>query len=270
MYTLTNKTNLKMEKILNQVLDLPQMINSKLPMNNFNSWVNDSEGSMACWVGKFYTVSALVVLIGSLLAVLSPIWTGGMGEGIDIVGNVLTMIIWAYAAFPISQVIRAAGNSLAESKSGIVNFIFKDLAIANIKLLGHVAALVALFGALAMTLSWATSLNISGDFATAWIDNINYAYALPMAAITEVTNGIVGLEFIGNILANDWTNWDPTMAAGAHWSWGGLMSVAWEYVGVIVVLAKLYVVLAFYHFFYGLISSLVNWIKSPYLPFKSN
>ncbi len=261
-----------MEKILNQVLDLPQMINSKLPMNNFNSWANDSEGSMACWVGKFYTVSALVVLIGSLLAVLSPIWTEGkgMGEGIDIVGNVLTMIIWAYAAFPISQVIRAAGNSLAESKSGIVNFIFKDLAIANIKLLGHVAALVALFGALAMTLSWATSLNISGDFATAWIDNINYAYALPMAAITEVTNGIVGLEFIGNILANDWANWDPTMAAGAHWSWGGLMSVAWEYVGVIVVLAKLYVVLAFYHFFYGLISSLVNWIKSPYLPFKSN
>lgn len=261
-----------MEKILNQVLDLPQMINSKLPMNNFNSWANDSEGSMAWWVGKFYTVSALVVLIGSLLAVLSPIWTEGkgMGEGIDIVGNVLTMIIWAYAAFPISQVIRAAGNSLAESKSGIVNFIFKDLAIANIKLLGHVAALVALFGALAMTLSWATSLNISGDFATAWIDNINYAYALPMAAITEVTNGIVGLEFIGNILANDWANWDPTMAAGAHWSWGGLMSVAWEYVGVIVVLAKLYVVLAFYHFFYGLISSLVNWIKSPYLPFKSN
>jgi hypothetical protein len=270
LYLQTNKTFLKMEKILNKVLDLPQMINAKLPMNNFNSWVTDSEGNMASWVGKFYTVSALVVLIGSLVAVFSPIWSGGMGEGVDIVGNVLTMLIWAYAAFPISQVIRSAGNSLAESKSGIVNFVFKDLAVANIKLLGHVAALVALFGALAMTLSWATSLNISGDFPTVWIDNISYAYALPMAAVTEVTNGVFGLDFIGSVLANDWTNWDPTMAAGAHWTWDGFMSVAWEYVGVIVVLAKLYVVLALYHFFYGLISSLVNWIKSPYLPFKSS
>lgn len=259
-----------MEKILNQVLDLPQMINSKLPMNTFNSWANDSEGNIASWVGKFYTVSALVVLIGSLITVLSPVWSGGMGEGLDIIGNLLTMVIWAYAAFPIAQVIRSTGDSLSESKSGIINFVFKDLAIANIKLLGHVAALVALFGALAMTLAWVTTLSISGDFATDWIANIDYAYGLPMAAVGELTNGLVGLEFVGNILANDWTNWDPTMAAGAAWSWEGLMSVAWEYVGVVVVLAKLYVVLAFYHFFYGLLSSFVSWVKSPYLPFKSN
>jgi hypothetical protein len=45
--------------------------------------------------------------------------------------------------------------------------------------------------------------------------------------------------------------------------------VAWEYVGVAVVLAKLYVVLAIYKFFYSIISSLVNFIKSPYLPFRS-
>jgi len=47
------------------------------------------------------------------------------------------------------------------------------------------------------------------------------------------------------------------------------MAVAWEYVGVVVILAKLYVVLAFYHFFYGLISSFVAWVQNPYLPFKS-
>mgnify|MGYP001565792626 CR=1 FL=1 len=258
-----------MKNFLNQVLDLPQMINSKLPMNNFNSLVSDSESGIASWVGKFYTVSALVVLVGSIIAVLSPIWSGGMGEGIDIVGSVLTIIIWVYAAFPISQVIRSAGDSLAESKSGIINFIFKDLAIANIKVLGHVAALVALFGAFAMTLSWVTSINISGDFATEWISNVDYAYALPMAALAELTNGIVGLEFVSNILVNDWSTWDPTLAAGGAWTWEGLMSVAWEYIGVVVVLAKLYVVLALYHFFYGLISSLVNWVQSPYIPFKS-
>lgn len=257
-----------MEKILNKLLDLPQLINSKLPGNTFNSMVQDSEGSISNWVGKFYRVSALVVLLTSLMMTLSPIWSGGMGENIDILANILSMLIWIYAAFPISQVIRSAGESLASSKNGIVDFIFKDLAIANIKVLGHVAALVALFSAFAMTLSWATSMNISGNYATEWISNIDYAYALPMAATAELTN-LLNLQFIGDILANDWTNWDPTMASGSAWSWNGLISVAWEYVGVAVVLAKLYVVLAIYKFFYGIITSLVNWIKSPYLPLKT-
>ncbi len=257
-----------MEKILNKLIDLPQLINSKLPGNTFNACVQDSEGNIPKWVGKFYSLSALVVLLASLTVTLSPIWSGGMGEKLDILANILSMLIWVYAAFPISQVIRAAGDSLASSKSGTVDFIFKDLALANIKVFGHVAALVALFGAFAMTLSWATSMNISGDYATAWISNIDDAYALPMAATAELTS-LLHLEFIGNILVNDWTNWDPTMAAGDAWSWDGLMNVAWEYVGVAVVLAKLYVSLAIYKFFYSIISSLVNWIKSPYLPFKA-
>jgi len=257
-----------MEKILNKVLDLPQMINSKLPGNTFNSWVQESEGNIPNWVGKFYKVSALVVLSTSLVVILSPLWSGGMGEKLDILANILSMLIWVYAAFPISQVIRSAGDSLASSKSGIIDFIFKDLAIANIKVLGHVAALVALFSAFTMTLSWITSINVSGDFGTEWIANIDYAYALPMAATAELAN-LLNLEFIGNILAKDWTNWDPTMAAGGAWSLDGFMSVIWEYVGVAVVLAKLYVSLAIYKFFYSIISSLVNWIKSPYLPFKS-
>lgn len=257
-----------MEKILNKVLDVPQLINSKLPGNIFNSWAQDSEGNIPNWVGKFYKVSALVVLLASLVVTLSPIWSGGMGEKLDILANILSMLIWVYAAFPISQVIRSAGDSLAASKSGMIDFIFKDLAIANIKVLGHVAALVALFSAFAMTLSWATSMNISGDFNTEWISNIDAAYALPMAATAELA-ALLNLEFIGDILSKDWTNWDPTMASGSAWSWDGLMSVAWEYIGVAVVLAKLYVVLALYKFFYSIITSLVNWIKSPFLPFKS-
>ena len=256
-----------MEKFLNKLFDLPQLINSKLPGNTFNSWVQESEGNIPSWVGKFYKVSALVVLVTSLVVVLSPIWSGGMGEGLGILANVLSMLIWVYAAFPISQVIRAAGDSLASSKSGIVDFVFKDLAITNIKVLGHVAAIVALFGAFAMTLSWVTSMNVSGDFGTGWVSNIGYAYTLPMAATAELAN-LLSLEFIGDILTQKWANWDPTMVAGDAWSMSGFYSVVWEYVGVAVVLAKLYVALAIYKFFYSIISSLVNWIKSPYLPFK--
>tara|TARA_B110000091_G_scaffold3914_1_gene3962 strand:- start:140 stop:916 length:777 start_codon:yes stop_codon:yes gene_type:complete len=257
-----------MEKLLNKLIDLPQTVNSKLPGNSFNAFVQDSEGNIPAWVGKFYKISALVVLLTSLIMVLSPIWSGGMGEKLEILANILSMLVWVYAAFPISQVIRTAGDNLAASKSSTIDFIFKDLAIANIKVLGHVAALVALFGAFAMTLSWLTTMNISGDFSTGWIDNVAYAYALPMAATAELTN-LLNLQFVGDILAKDWTNWDPTLASGSAWSWGGLMSVAWEYVGVVVILAKLYVVVAIYKFFYSIITSLINWLKSPYLPFRA-
>jgi hypothetical protein len=89
-----------------------------------------------------------------------------------------------------------------------------------------------------------------------------------MAATAELAS-LLNLQFISNILANDWANWDPTMASGNALSWDGLISVSWEYVGVVVVLAKLYVALAIYKFFYGIISSFVNFIKNPYLPFKS-
>ena len=194
-----------MEKFLNKLIDLPQLINSKLPGNTFNAGVQDSEGNIPKWVGKFYSISALVVLLASLMVTLSPIWSGGMGEKLDILANILSMLIWVYAAFPISQVIRSAGDSLAASKSGTIDFIFRDLAIANIKIFGHVAALVALFGAFAMTLSWANSMSISGDFAKGWIENINYAYALPMADTAELTN-LLNLSFIGDILAKDWAN----------------------------------------------------------------
>lgn len=257
-----------MEKILTQLFDLPKMINSKLPMNNFNSMVEDSEHNVANWTGKFYTVSALVILLTSLWYVLSPIWNGDMGEGSAIVGNVLSILIWVYAAFPIAQVVRSTGDSLTSSKSSIVDFIFRDLAVANIKLLGHVGALVALFGAICMTLTWATSLDVSGGVMTGWTDNIAYAYALPMAAVASLTE-LLNLGFVGGVLA-DWAAWDPTLTAGDPWSLSGLYAVLWGYVGVVAILAKLYVTLAIYYFFYGIISSLVTFIKSPYLPFKTS
>ena len=244
------------------------MINSKLPMNNFNSMVEGSENNVSKWAGNFYTVSALVILVTSLFYVLSPIWSGDMGEGAGILGNVLSMLIWVYAAFPIAQVVRSTGDSLAESKSGIVDFVFRDLAVANIKLLGHVGALVALFGAICMTITWATSLDVSGGFMTDWTTNIEYAYGLPMAAVASLTE-LLNLGFIGGVLA-DWSAWDPTLAAGEAWSVDGLYSVLWQYVGVVAILAKLYVTLAIYNFFYAIISSLVKWIKSPYLPFKTS
>ena len=55
-----------MEKIINQILDLPQMLNQKLPKNCFNEMMDNSEGSVSDWTGKIFKVGALVVLVGML------------------------------------------------------------------------------------------------------------------------------------------------------------------------------------------------------------
>ena len=42
-----------MEKIINQILDLPQMLNQKLPKNCFNEMMDNSEGSVSGWTEKY-------------------------------------------------------------------------------------------------------------------------------------------------------------------------------------------------------------------------
>jgi hypothetical protein len=63
-----------MEKIINLILDFPQMVNQKLPKNCFNEMMDNSEGSVSDWTGKIFRVGALVVLVGMLFSVIK---TGG-------------------------------------------------------------------------------------------------------------------------------------------------------------------------------------------------
>ena len=105
----------------------------------------------------------------------------------------------------------------------------------------------------------AVSPELMGGFA--------YAYALPIDA-TAAFMGMIGLEFVGNVL-NDWNAWSVVQDVTPQ-SLGGLVSVGWGYVEVALVLAQLYVALALYHFFWGILNTLFNWIKSPSLPFKSS
>ena len=123
-----------MEKIINQILDLPQMLNQKLPKNCFNEMMDNSEGSVSDWTGKIFKVGALVVLVGMVMSVVN----GGMDavNGADGLGKVaagLCTLILIYAAFPIAQVVRSAGDSLAASKKLYGRFLFKDFIVANIK-----------------------------------------------------------------------------------------------------------------------------------------
>ena len=65
-------------------------------------------------------------------------------------------------------------------------------------------------------------------------------------------------------------SWDITVDGALGYNLESFVAVAKEYIQVVIILANLYVALAFYHFFFGILSSLFNWIKSPYLPFKSS
>ena len=258
-----------MDNYVNQLLDLPKMVSNKLPGNVFNSMVDDSESSIAKWTGMFYRVAAFVLVVGAIYGLLSPLWDAdsSLGEGKDMIGGILSMLIFIYAVFPIAQVVRSTGDSLGSSSSSSVNFIFKDLVVANIKMIGHVMAIGALFGAIIMGLSWLTDLPMIGGVGMAFLDNVNAVWELPMNALSELT-GLLGLDFVSSVMS-DWMSWDVTMSAGDAWSWNGLIAIAWEVVGAALILAKLYVSLAVYHFMYGLVTTFVNWIKSPYLPFRA-
>ena len=258
----------KITNLIDQLLDLPKMVNEKLPSNNFNAMMDSSEGSIAGWTGTFYKYGAFVVLVGALYAVITGGIEGmGAAEGIGKAGAVLGMLVMVYAAFPITQVIRSAGDSLGSSKSGIVDFVFKDVVVANITVVGHVAALVALFTAINATIGWAIGADMGSAVSANLIEAVNYAYALPIDA-TAAFMGMIGLEFVGNVL-NDWNAWSVVQDVTPQ-SLGGLVSVGWGYVEVALVLAQLYVALALYHFFWGILNTLFNWIKSPSLPFKSS
>ena len=95
-----------------------------------------------------------------------------------------------------------------------------------------------------------------------------YAYALPIDA-TATFLEMVKLDFVGGVI-NDFFNWDLTGSTATGYTIDGIVAVGWEYAQVILVLAKLYLALAIYHFFYGIVSTLAKWIRSPFLPFKSS
>tara|TARA_Y100000746_G_scaffold34512_1_gene25884 strand:- start:154 stop:933 length:780 start_codon:yes stop_codon:yes gene_type:complete len=258
-----------MEKYLNMIIDFPKLVNDKLPMNCWNSCMDDSEGNLAKWAGEVFRVGAFVTLAYSLCATVSILWTGGMGEGAqEMVGSLLGMLLFAYAAFPIAQVVRSAGESVGSSKSDTVTLIFHDIPVATIKALGHILALVALFGALAAGVSAVTNgwLDMSGAANTDWTTNFDYWYSVPTDAMTALM-GLLGLEFVGGLIT-DFMSWSGYTTSESGYL-GGLIGAAWQFVNVAIILAQLYLTLAFYKFFWGILSTFFNFIKNPYLPFRN-
>ena len=60
----------KIKDIFNMVVDSPNVVNSKLPWNCWNSCMDDSEGNLAKWTGDFFRIGAFVMLAASLYAIV--------------------------------------------------------------------------------------------------------------------------------------------------------------------------------------------------------
>jgi hypothetical protein len=258
----------KIKDIFNMVVDSPNMVNNKLPWNCWNSCMNDSEGNIAKWAGEVFRVGAFVILVFSIIASVSGMIPGD--DGVNIMA-VLGGLVWIYVAFPIAQIIRDAGNSVASSTSDIITLFWHDIALATIRAWGYVTALVALVAALLGIISAVTlgNLDMTGSVDVSWLDNMDYFYALPASAMDALTN-MFGLEWVGERL-NDLWGWNITdgkAAADGTWA-GGLIFSLWGLVQVAVILLKLYVVLAIYKWIWTILNTLFKFIANPYLPFKS-
>ena len=84
-----------MENYVNQLLDLPKTVGEMLPGNSFNSMVDDSENNIAKWTGIIYKFGALVLVLGAVYGLISPLWDAdvSLGDGTDMIGAILGLLI---------------------------------------------------------------------------------------------------------------------------------------------------------------------------------
>lgn len=259
----------KVNELTNQLLDSPKMISEKLPWNNWTSCIEDSENRIAGWIGKVFQVLALASCIAILFGTLQTLWvnSGDMwhDETEVIICTILSILLWVCVAFPIAQIIRNTADSLSSSKSNTINLVFLDLPVAMIKMGGYILAMTALFSAISSLLSFITTLNI-GSVMSLSTTELTQMGSIGTAMLFEFLNEF-GFGGFGDMMIEMMAG--PNMGSGDAWTLEGAMGVFGSFISIVVILVNLYINVVIYQFLYGLVSTLVKWVKAPYLPFKS-
>ena len=62
---------MEIKNYFNKLLELPRMVNEKLPMNRWNSIVENSENSIPNWINTLFKLLALGLMLGSFLGGVS-------------------------------------------------------------------------------------------------------------------------------------------------------------------------------------------------------
>lgn len=258
-----------MENLIKTVTDVPKMAEGILQVNTINSTLNDVEGNASKWVGLSYQVASLVFLLCAVYNFIDPFIHDGLKDldGKDSAGVVLGSIIWLYAAFPMAQAIRNAGESLATSTEPILVFVFRDFILANIKLVGQLMALSALFMALTSLIHIAADIKMDYVSSSMNPEIINWIYNIPMTAASDFAY-FFGFENLADTMLKGMTSWQISHEGHVQ-SMSGLVEVGYAFCSVILILVNMYISIAIYSGLYGLGSTFLNFIKNPYWPVKS-
>jgi len=262
-----------MKKQMQLLLDLPGTVNQKMKSVAVNSEIDkfDSQEGVRSYVQTIYQWIALITLVVMEVTIIKAAYTFFTTDTSGIIvkiGSLLTALILIISAFPISQLIKTRGESLGSSHSGMVSFIFGDFVKTNIRLLGEIAAIGALFAAVNQTLGFVLDHSLFAASSTGLLDVLAPIYSAPMNVLHELLTA-VSLGVVSDLLHSA-TNFhlDSTGNYNGDFIWDAkdLIGLLGAYVNIIIGLAFMYVNLAIYGYLYNLMSSLIKWVSSPSIP----
>ena len=312
-----------MKNYFDYIFDLPQMVNQKLPRNNFNEMMNNSERSVYQWIGLVFKIVTILFLLQMLqssifggfkylsngsngfdesfvekitdeglesesddsyytITLENPNFNGedwdaedrekaelkvneaknaypsfyldmgdlnyeeiktkeeltinvGKNGGDDpgflgVIANLLSLLLFAYAAFPISQVVRNAGESVAKIQGDMLRFLFRDLALIIIRAAGYVLALTLLFAAFAGVISF-----VFGERLFMPDQFVEFTRMLELSISVD------------------------------SWSVDGLVELFSKFAAVLAVIIVTYISLPVWEYLYGLVVTLIKWMHTPIL-----
>jgi len=264
-----------MKQLFNSILDLPGMVNQRVMNARLNSEIDsfDSASGFGSHVKTLYQWF-------SILALLSIEWVvinGAMeyfqsdASGLSKVGSAITTLLLIYSAFPIAHIIRKHGESLGDGYSGMVNFIFRDFVLTNIRIVGESTAVAGFIGAVALTLSWAMDHDLYMGMSMGVLSILGNFGSMPMDGLAALL-GMLQLSMIADYMSSVM---NFSVGGGTHfggdftWWREDILTVVGSYISVMMGLAAMYINLAIYGYLYGLVSTLAGWIKSPHIPIKN-
>ena len=264
-----------MKKMIQQVLDFPQMVNQQIFKGRINEAVDafDGQNGVRSYVSTIYQYIALAVFVWMEYNLLMAAYgyLTGTATGIEKAGSLLTILLLILSAFPIAQLIRARGNSFDSTHKGMVGFVFNDFVKTNIRLVGEVVAIMGLFSAFNFTLSFLFDQNLFNPATSgaSLLSPMAPLATLPMDLLAGIMtflkfDGVTGM--INNAMAYRMDNSAGIAYGNFVWDVRDWALVLGAYVNVIVGLIMMYISLAIYGYIYGIISSLISWIANPTFP----
>jgi hypothetical protein len=260
-----------MNDYLKQVLDFPSMVNQKIMQGKLNIGLSNfnSKDGIRCYVKYFYQLAALVFFILMEYTVITnaiDYFSDSSAGMLAKIGSVLSFVLFAYAAFPMAQVIRTHGDSFHTEHKSMVEFVFKDFVLTNIRIMGEIIALSALFGALNTVFAFVFDADLLTANGTSLMDMLNPIYTIPISALSGILESL-DLYFLSSFINSFYDlSLNSQLGTNNGYSFFELVIIAYSFFNVIIGLAIMYVNIAIYRFLYTVVEKIVKFIPNFHIP----